>query len=138
MSAKAGSQAYGIRRSSVRGSYKKRFKIEMKERPTLETTRLTLRPFTVADASDVQRLAGEREIASTTLNIPHPYEEGRAEQWIATHQERHEKGEQVNFAIILRADQALIGAIGLQLASSLPARNSAIGRKTLLESWLLH
>ena len=87
----------------------------MKERPTLETTRLTLRPFTVTDASDVQRLAGEREIASTTLNIPHPYEEGMAEQWIATHQERYEKGELVNFAIILRADQALIGAIGLQL-----------------------
>ena len=50
------------------------------------------------------------------LNIPHPYEEGMAEQWIATHRERYEKGEQVNFAIILRADQALIGAIGLQLA----------------------
>ncbi len=87
----------------------------MKERPTLETTRLTLRPFTVADASDVQRLAGEREIASTMLNIPHPYEEGMAEQWIATHQERYEKGELVNFAITLRVDQALIGAIGLQL-----------------------
>ena len=87
----------------------------MKERPTLETTRLTLRPFTVADASDVQRLAGERDIASTTLNIPHPYEEGMAEQWIATHQERYEKGELVNFAIILRVDQALIGAIELQL-----------------------
>ena len=87
----------------------------MKERPTLETTRLTLRPFTVADASDVQRLAGEREIASNMLNIPHPYEEGMAEQWIATHQERYEKGELVNFAITLRVDQALIGAIGLQL-----------------------
>ena len=52
----------------------------MNERPTLETTRLVLRPFTLADASDVQRLAGARAIASTTLNIPHPYEDGMAEQ----------------------------------------------------------
>ncbi len=39
--------------------------------------------------------------SSNTLNIPHPYEEGMAEQWIATHQERYEKGELVNFAIVL-------------------------------------
>jgi hypothetical protein len=42
----------------------------MQERPTLDTTRLVLRPFTVADAPDVQRLAGAREVASTTLRIP--------------------------------------------------------------------
>ena len=136
---KAGIQAYGTRRSSVRSSSKKRFKVEMKERPTLETTRLTLRPFTVSDASDVQRLAGERDIASTTLNIPHPYEEGMAEQWIASHQERYEKGELVNFAITLRADRALIGAIGLQLAPAACQRGTRLlDRKTLLESWLLH
>jgi ribosomal-protein-alanine N-acetyltransferase len=87
----------------------------MKERPTLETTRLILRPFTVADARDVQRLAGEREIASTTLNVPHPYEDGMAEQWIGTHQEKYERGELVNFAIVRRADNALIGAIGLRI-----------------------
>jgi len=61
----------------------------MKESPTLETTRLILRPFTVADAPDVQRLAGDREIASSTLNVPHPYEDGMAEQWIGTHQEKY-------------------------------------------------
>ena len=87
----------------------------MQERPTLETVRLVLRPFTVADAPDVQRLAGEREVASTTLNIPHPYEAGMAEQWINTHHEVYESGEGVNFALVRRADHALIGAIGLRL-----------------------
>lgn len=87
----------------------------MKERPTLETTRLILRPFTLADASDVQRLAGARAIASTTLNIPHPYEDGLAEQWIQTHQERYEKGELVNFALVLRTGHTFLGAMGLQL-----------------------
>jgi ribosomal-protein-alanine N-acetyltransferase len=57
----------------------------MKERPTLETARSVLRPFILADAPDVQRLAGERDVASTTRNIPHPYANGMAEQWIRTH-----------------------------------------------------
>jgi RimJ/RimL family protein N-acetyltransferase len=87
----------------------------MKERPTLETTRLLLRPFTLGDAQDVQRLAGDREIASTTLNVPHPYADGMAEQWIGTHQEKYERGERVNFAIVRRADSVLLGAIGLRI-----------------------
>ena len=85
----------------------------MTERPTLLTDRLFLRPFTLADAPDVQRLAGDRDIASSTLNIPHPYEDGMAEQWIGTHQEKFDRRELVNFAITRRQDGALIGTIGL-------------------------
>src|SRR5262245_15587951 len=88
----------------------------MKERPTLETLRLVLRPFTLADAPQVQRLAGEKEVAATLVPLPHPYEDGMAEQWIGTHQERYEKGELVSFAIVLRTTQALIGAIELWLS----------------------
>ncbi|MEW6732375.1 MAG: GNAT family N-acetyltransferase [Acidobacteriota bacterium] len=84
----------------------------MKKYPTLETTNLTLRPFDLADAPIVQRLAGEKEIASTTLNIPHPYEDGLAEQWISTHQGEFDKGEKVIFAITVR-EEGLIGAVGL-------------------------
>ena len=85
----------------------------MKQMPSLETERLRLRPFTLDDAPDVQRLAGAKEVASTTLNIPHPYEDGMAEKWIGTHQERYESGKLVNFAITNRSDGALIGGIGL-------------------------
>ena len=87
----------------------------MKEQPTLKTERLILRPFTLADAPDVLRLAGERDIASTTLNIPHPYRPGMAETWIATHPEAFDRGETVTFALARRADNTLIGAIGLRL-----------------------
>jgi RimJ/RimL family protein N-acetyltransferase len=38
-----------------------------------------------------------------------------AEAWIATHQEHFEHGQSLTFAIVLRADQALMGAIGLQI-----------------------
>ncbi|MCI2424905.1 GNAT family N-acetyltransferase [Candidatus Acetothermia bacterium] len=87
----------------------------MNERPTIVTERLLLRPFELSDAPDVQRLAGDKAIADTTLNIPHPYEDGMAEEWILTHQPKFEAGELVNFAIVLRTTGKLIGAIGLAI-----------------------
>jgi [ribosomal protein S5]-alanine N-acetyltransferase len=86
--------------------------------PELTTDRLHLRPFTLADAPIVQRLVGDRAIADTTLNIPHPYEEDMAKEWIVSHQPRFERGEGVNFAIVRREDEALIGAIGLMVNPS--------------------
>ena len=87
----------------------------MKERPTLKTERLILRPFSLDDGPVVKRLAGDRDIASTTARIPHPYEDGMAEAWISTHHEQYEKGESVVFAMTLREDRTLVGAIGLEL-----------------------
>ncbi|HEY32229.1 MAG TPA: GNAT family N-acetyltransferase [Dehalococcoidia bacterium] len=87
-----------------------------KKRPKIETERLRLRPFTLDDAPEVQRLVGDRDIASTTITIPHPYEDGMAEQWISTHQERFDKGEAVPFAITHGKQGYLIGSIGLHIA----------------------
>jgi len=87
----------------------------MKTRPTLHTGRLCLRPLTLEDAPRVQQLAGDKDIARTTLTIPHPYPDGAAEQWIATQQERFEKDELVNFAVTRKDDQALMGVISLKL-----------------------
>jgi RimJ/RimL family protein N-acetyltransferase len=81
--------------------------------PTLETERLILRPFSPHDAADVQRLAGDRAIADTTLNIPHPYEDGMAEGWISTHHDTFVSEKGVTFAITLRSDGSLAGAISL-------------------------
>lgn len=83
--------------------------------PTLETSRLILRPFTPADASDVQRLAGAKEVAATMLRLPHPYEDGMAEQWISTHQESFDRGQTVDLAITLRDGGTLVGCVGLIL-----------------------
>jgi ribosomal-protein-alanine N-acetyltransferase len=81
--------------------------------PALETERLRLRPFSLTDAGAVQALAGAREVASTTLNIPHPYDDGMAEAWIRTHVPGYEADEQATFALTLRETQELVGAIGL-------------------------
>ena len=51
----------------------------------LENERLLLRGFLASDAAAVQQLAGAFEMADTTTNIPHPYEDGMAESWIKHH-----------------------------------------------------
>ena len=76
---------------------------------------MILRPFSLTDAPAVQRLAGDRDVASTTLNIPHPYEDGMAEEWINGQQQSFEQNEFVTFAVALRPDNTLIGAISLHL-----------------------
>src|SRR6185369_10191645 len=83
--------------------------------PTLETARLRLRPLRLADAPDVQRLAGSWEIADTTLTIPHPYQDGMAEQWISGEASKWGTKESVVFAIELRESKQLCGTIGLKL-----------------------
>ncbi len=85
--------------------------------PKIETPRLVLRRFDASDALDVQRLAGDRAIADTTLHVPHPYADGMAQAWIASHAPEREAGAAVTLAIMLRADQELIGAIGLRLVA---------------------
>lgn len=81
--------------------------------PRLTGERLVLRAMTPDDAPDVQRMAGDRRVAQTTSLIPHPYPDGAAEQWIATHAEQFHAGAGVTWAIALRETDELVGAIGL-------------------------
>ena len=86
----------------------------MSVQPILPTARLELRPLQRADSSRVQHLAGAPEIADTTLNIPHPYEDGLAEAWIDTLRPAWDRGEQATFAIT-NATDGLVGVVGLRI-----------------------
>lgn len=83
--------------------------------PTLNTKRLILRPFRLDDAPAVHELASAREVAATTLTIPHPYPDGAAERWIRSHTEDCVLGSSAVFAIERLEGAVLVGAIGLSL-----------------------
>src|SRR5215475_10494867 len=67
---------------------------------------IALRALEMRDAQRVQLLAGEREVAETTAQIPHPYPDGAAQEWIAS--QRGSRGEH-SYAITLSEDGLLIG-----------------------------
>jgi RimJ/RimL family protein N-acetyltransferase len=85
----------------------------MAARPTLSTHRLKLRPFELSDVDEVVRLAGAREVADTTLHIPHPYSLNDAVDWIASQEIAFDRGDADNFALERRSDGQLLGALGL-------------------------
>ena len=84
------------------------------DQPTIATARLILRPYTLADASAVAKLAGRREIADTTLSFPHPYLEQHARDWITRHTEGRSQGKEIVFAVVTRTNMQLVGSVGMK------------------------
>lgn len=70
-----------------------------------------MRPFSPEDAGEVQRLAGRQEVSETTLNIPHPYLDGMAEEWISSNTIGWANGSSISYAIALKDSDRLVGAI---------------------------
>jgi RimJ/RimL family protein N-acetyltransferase len=85
------------------------------------------------DAAEVARLAGDRRIAATTLNIPHPYEESMALAWIGTHAERAERDEGLSLAVTERTTDAIVGAAGLAINRT--HRRGELGYWVAAEKW---
>jgi RimJ/RimL family protein N-acetyltransferase len=63
----------------------------------------------------VADLCSEREIAATTLLIPHPYKLADAKIWISGRGPAFAEGRSADFAIALREGGKLLGAVGLRL-----------------------
>ena len=70
-----------------------------------------MRPYAEADVAELVPLIGTREVAATTLRIPHPYTEQDARAFIAG---ALEPGK-ILLAITLRSDGRQIGGIGLRV-----------------------
>ncbi len=102
--------------------------------PRLATERLILRPFAISDGPAVERLAGAREVADTTLTIPHPYPTGAGAGWIRTHADAWEQERGLALAICRGpAADDLIGAISLQLSK--PNSHGELGYWVAVGSW---
>jgi RimJ/RimL family protein N-acetyltransferase len=67
------------------------------------------------DIEETVRLAGDKEVAQYTTRIEHPYDRKMAEAWISSQPQRYARREEIVFAITLRKDIKLIGAISLAL-----------------------
>jgi len=87
---------------------------EIKVYPEIESERLILRVPLIKDAPRITDLAGEFEIADTTLLIPHPYRLADAEDWIQSIRPHWQDGKSLQFVIILKSESILIGSIGLK------------------------
>jgi RimJ/RimL family protein N-acetyltransferase len=59
-------------------------------------------------------MAGAREIADTTVSIPHPYDLDHALAWIGNQRRESVRGRATNFAVRLLPDALLIGSAGLR------------------------
>ena len=105
----------------------------MPDQPTLTTERLTLRPFVADDAFDIERLAGVREIADTTLTIPHPYPHGAAAGWILTHAPAWDKGTAATFAVVENESGRLVGVAALMIKPD--HRRAELGYWIALDRW---
>lgn len=80
--------------------------------PEINTQRLLLRAFTLSDATKVQNLAGNLNVAKTTLNVPHPYVDGMAEEWISHHLSNWKNETSITYAVIETNSKELIGTVG--------------------------
>jgi len=76
----------------------------------IETARLILRPPREADAPEIERYVSDADVALRTANIPHPYPEGGALEWMA----QPPKGP--SFVIERKDDGTVIGGIALDLS----------------------
>lgn len=81
----------------------------------LRTARLLLRPLEREDVPAIVRFAGAKEIAATTLKIPHPYAEDDACTFLAQANEEFREGRSVSFAISISPGRELCGAVGLHI-----------------------
>jgi RimJ/RimL family protein N-acetyltransferase len=85
--------------------------------PELNTDRLVLKEVSFKDIPKIIEYAGNKKVADTTLNIPHPYEEKDAIFWINTAMQGFRNKTQFTFGIRLESTSDFIGGIGLKVNS---------------------
>ena len=79
----------------------------------LDTERFLLRPLRATDAAELHRLVNDWEVAKTLARVPFPYSRDLADDWIGSTAERIAAGEAYHLAIARRADDVLVGCVGL-------------------------
>ncbi len=84
----------------------------------LRTSRLLLRSLNREDIPALARLAGTREIAATTLSIPHPYALKDARSFLSKASNDFRLGRSMIFAMSIPPEHELRGAVGLDISEA--------------------
>lgn len=82
--------------------------------PVLDGRLLRLRPLEEQDAPTVAELGGAREIADTTISVPHPFGLEQARGWIQRTREDWRSGRGVALAMVQAQEGGLVGVIVLR------------------------
>lgn len=101
-------------RSMNSGSARKNSYSIAPTQPTLETERLILRSLVLDDEAAIQKAASAREVASTTISIPHPYPDGEAQRYIANRIAEFQLGRTAAFTIEYKPLRSFIGLIEIR------------------------
>ena len=101
--------------------------------PSLTTARLRLRLFTPDDAPRVQLLLADEAVAKQTLSIPHPYPDGAAAKFLATHAESWSTAKHAVWALARRDDDAVVGTMSLRI--TLAHRRAEVGYWIARAAW---
>ncbi len=78
---------------------------------TIPTQRLILRPYRLSDAPALQIGANSLAVARNLGRMPHPYPEGEAERWIATHDDLRARG--VGYPFAIERNGELLGTMSI-------------------------
>ncbi|MFC7392645.1 GNAT family N-acetyltransferase [Scopulibacillus cellulosilyticus] len=80
----------------------------------LETKRLVMRSYEKMDAESIFKVVSNREIAATTINIPHPYPRETADWWVNHVRDNIDKGTAYQFGLFKKDNpDEYIGNCGL-------------------------
>ncbi|KHD44021.1 acetyltransferase [Streptococcus uberis] len=80
---------------------------------TIETDRLVLRKFTLDDSQTVTRICSTDAIQKNTLNLPNPYTEESAIEWIMSQGENSKQNKSYDYAITDKLTGNLYGCVSL-------------------------
>ena len=81
----------------------------------IRTCRLVLRPLQRAHLDQMLPLISAREIAATTLRIPHPYTRQDAEQYFEAMEAEIDKGKMLRRSVFVASSDEYCGSVGLNI-----------------------
>lgn len=93
----------------------------MKDLPTLLTSRLVLRPLRADDAVQIAQLAGNWNVARFTRQIPFPFSEELASQFVREQRSAFNKGQEWTWAVCLKDGLTLVGCVSVMFEKEMTA-----------------